>query len=119
MAVKTKQRPERFLESFKENLILKGEKKRFFSDLQMWVNQSHHGIVDYLRKLYPHLTEDDLDFCCLLYLKMPVDVMLLMYDFTNKNSLYNKRSDLRKKIGLTFEDDLEQHLAKLTESISR
>ena len=117
MAVRTKQKPERFLETFKENLCLKSGHKHFFSDLQAWVNQAFYGIVDYLRKTYPHLTEDDLNFCCLLYLKMPVEVMLLMYDFTNKNSLYNKRSDLRKKMGLSPDEDLDEFLEKLIQTL--
>lgn len=115
MAVATKKQPEQFLETFKENLYLKSGKKHFFSDLHRWVNQSHHGIVDYLKKKYPRLTNEDLDFCCLLYLKMPVDVMLLMYDYTNKNSLYNKRSELRKKLNIIPEEDLEQYLEQLLE----
>lgn len=117
MAVRTKQKPERFLKTFKENLCLKSGHKHFFSDLQAWVNQAFYGIVDYLRKTYPHLTEDDLNFCCLLYLKMPVEVMLLMYDFTNKNSLYNKRSDLRKKMGLSPNEDLDDFLEKLIQTL--
>ena len=117
MAVRTRQKPERFLETFKENLCLKSGHKHFFSDLQAWVNQAFYGIVDYLRKTYPHLTEDDLNFCCLLYLKMPVEVMLLMYDFTNKNSLYNKRSDLRKKMGLSPNEDLDDFLEKLIQTL--
>lgn len=119
MAVKTKKKPEQFLETFKENLNLKTGKERFFSDLHAWVNQSHHGIVDYLKKEHPHLTDEDLDFCCLLYLKMPMDVMLLMYDLTNKNSLYNKRSDLRKKMGLSPDINLEHYLEGLLINLSR
>lgn len=119
MAVKTKKKPEQFLETFKENLNLKTGKERFFSDLHAWVNQSHHGIVDYLKKEHPHLTDEDLDFCCLLYLKMPMDVMLLMYDLTNKNSLYNKRSDLRKKMGLSPDINLEHYLEGLLVNLSR
>ena len=119
MAVKMKKKPEQFLETFKENLNLKTGKERFFSDLHAWVNQSHHGIVDYLKKEHPHLTDEDLDFCCLLYLKMPMDVMLLMYDLTNKNSLYNKRSDLRKKMGLSPDINLEHYLEGLLVNVSR
>lgn len=118
MAVRTRLKPERFLETFKENLCFKGGHKHFLSDIQAWVNQAFYGIVDYLRKTYPHLTEEDLNFCCLLYLKIPVDVMLLMYDFTNKNSLYNKRSDLRKKMGLSPEEDLDEFLEKLLQPLS-
>lgn len=119
MAIKMKKKPEQFLETFKENLNLKTGKERFFSNLHAWVNQSHNGIVDYLKREYPHLTDEDLDFCCLLYLKMPVDVMLQMYDLTNKNSLYNKRSDLRRKMGLSPEINLEQYLDGLLVNLAR
>ncbi len=119
MAIRTQQKPERFLESFKENLYFKGkgEHKHFVPDLQAWVNQAFYGIVDYLRKTYPHLTEDDLNFLCLLYLKMPMEVMLLIYNFTNTKSLYNKRSNLRKKIGLSSDEDLDEFLEKLIQSL--
>lgn len=119
MAIRTQQKPERFLESFKENLYFKGkgEHWHFVPDLQAWVNQAFYGLVDYLRKTYPHLTEDDLNFLCLLYLKMPMEVMLLIYNFTNTKSLYNKRSNLRKKIGLSSDEDLDEFLEKLIQSL--
>lgn len=119
MAIRTQQKPERFLESFKENLHFKGkgEHRHFVPDLQAWVNQAFYGIVDYLRKAYPHLTEDDLNFLCLLYLKMPMEIMSLIYNFTNTKSLYNKRSNLRKKIGLSSDEDLDGFLEKLIQSL--
>lgn len=119
MAIRTQQKPERFLESFKENLHFKGkgEHRHFVPDLQAWVNQAFYGLVDYLRTAYPHLTEDDLNFLCLLYLKMPMEIMLLIYNFTNTKSLYNKRSNLRKKIGLSSDEDLNEFLEKLIQSL--
>ncbi len=119
MAIRTQQKPERFLESFKENLHFKGkgEHRHFVPDLQAWVNQAFYGLVDYLRTAYPHLTEDDLNFLCLLYLKMPMEIMLLIYNFTNTKSLYNKRSNLRKKIGLSSDEDLDEFLEKLIQSL--
>lgn len=87
--------------------------------MQPIANFQCHGIVDLLRDINPRLTEDDLTFCSLLCLGFAPNSIQMLYGQSNPASFYNRRSRIRKKLGVTDNDrSLESLLAEMVSSLS-
>ena len=64
------------------------------------VNRKYYGVVDYLKAHYPELRKQNLDLCCLLCFGFSQHGICYLYNYEDIGSFYNKRSRLRKKLGL-------------------
>lgn len=103
-----------FLKKFKKYILIEsGNKQKLFSNLQELVNLHYADVIDYLKKEYPKLNIEDLDLCCLIYLQIPVSGIQLIYNYTNMDSLYNRRYRIRQKMGIPSGINLEQYLEQL------
>lgn len=85
--------------------------------MQPIANFQCHGIVDLLREVNPRLTEEDLTFCSLLCLGFAPNSIQMLYGQSNPASFYNRRSRIRKKLGIADNDRSLESV--LTEMVSR
>ena len=112
-------KPALFYEEFKKYVIINPNAQYAFSDIQYVVNKTCFGVIDYLRKNYPDLTGVDLDLCSLLCFGFSQNGIRMIYEHKNNYSLYNKRSKLRKKLGLQAGEQIEHFLRTLIIELGR
>lgn len=106
-------KPALFMKSFRDYMTVNVKSKHAQSDLQYVVNRKYFGVVDYLKAHYPELRKQDLDLCCLLCFGFSQHGICYLYNYEDIGSFYNKRSRLRKKLGLPPERTLESFIAEL------
>lgn len=106
-------KPALFMKSFRDYMTVNVKSKHALSDLQYVVNRKYYGVVDYLKAHYPELRKQDLDLCCLLCFGFSQHGICYLYNYEDIGSFYNKRSRLRKKLGLPPERTLESFIAEL------
>lgn len=106
-------KPALFMKSFRDYMTVNVKSKHALSDLQYVVNRKYYGVVDYLKAHYPELRKRDLDLCCLLCFGFSQHGICYLYNYEDIGSFYNKRSRLRKKLGLPPERTLESFIAEL------
>lgn len=106
-------KPALFMKSFRDCMTVNVKSKHALSDLQYVVNRKYFGVVDYLKAHYPELRKQDLDLCCLLCFGFSQHGICYLYNYEDIGSFYNKRSRLRKKLGLPPERTLESFIAEL------
>lgn len=106
-------KPDRFYEEFKQYVIINPNAQYAFSDIRYVVNKTCFGVIDYLHANYPDLTSFDLDLCSLLCFGFSQNGIRMIYEHKNNYSLYNKRSKLRKKLGLAAGVQIEHFLQAL------
>lgn len=88
--------------------------------IQPIANYQCHGIIDFLRKINPKLTEDDLTFCSLICLGFAPNSIQMIYGQSNTASFYNRRSRLRRKLGAADGDRaLEALLTEMITELAR
>lgn len=88
----------------------------FFNDLFDMTNLYYGDMVDYLRNNYPNLNDEDLALCCMIRLGFSPQQTRLLFNHTNSTSIYQKRSKLRKKLGLSDADNLEEFFMRNLEN---
>lgn len=106
-------KPALFMKSFRDYMTVNVKSKHALSDLQYVVNRKYFGVVDYLKAHYPELRKQDLDLCCLHCFGFSQHGICYLYNYEDIGSFYNKRSRLRKKLGLPPERTLESFIAEL------
>lgn len=106
-------KPALFMKSFRDYMTVNVKSKHALSDLQYVVNRKYYGVVDYLKAHYPELRKQALDLCCLLCFGFSQHGICYLYNYEDIGSFYNKRSRLRKKLGLSPERTLESFIAEL------
>mgnify|MGYP002526186153 FL=1 len=106
-------KPALFMKSFRDYMTVNVKSKHALSNLQYVVNRKYFGVVDYLKAHYPELRKQDLDLCCLLCFGFSQHGICYLYNYEDIGSFYNKRSRLRKKLGLPPERTLESFIAEL------
>lgn len=105
---------ELFLKKFKSYILLEnGKSQQLFTDLQELVDLHFNGVVNYLKEHYPDLSREDLNLCCLMLLKIPLNGIQLICNYTSSDSLYNRRSKIRQRMGLSAGSSLEEFLEEL------
>lgn len=110
-------KPAQFYEAFKKYVIINPNAQYAFSDIQYVVNKTCFGVIDYLKANYPDLTPFDLDLCSLLCFGFSQNGIRMIYEHKNTYSIYNKRSKLRKKLGLQPGEHIETFLKTLVEKL--
>lgn len=109
MAGNYESNPQIFYEKFRKYLQHSYQKSdKALGDLFEIANLYFGGIIDYLRKHYPELNDEDLALSCMICLGFSPQQTRLLFNHTNTSSIYTKRSKLRKKLGLSDSDNLEE-----------
>lgn len=102
-------RPEVFYEKLRKHLKIESNKTdNALADLYDITNLYHGGIINYLRENYGDLNDEDLTLCCMICLGFTPQQTRVLFNHTNSSSIYTKRSKLRKKLGLSDTDNLEE-----------
>lgn len=85
--------------------------------LQEGVNITGHGIMDYLRRTYPDLTEENLRYCALICAGFETDELAILWGINN-DSIYKRRTRLRQKLGLEKTQDLKKFFNELIQRLA-
>lgn len=78
-----------------------GGEKSLVKDCLLFAEVRFDGIATYLKRRYPLLNRDEILLCCCFCLGLPTDDLRYLLGHENANSLYNRTSRIRRKIGLT------------------
>lgn len=78
-----------------------GGEKSLVKDCLLFADVRFNGIATYLKRRYPLLNRDEILLCCCFCLGLPTDDLRYLLGHENANSLYNRTSRIRRKIGLT------------------
>lgn len=62
-------------------------------------NACFDHFTERLKKLYPQLTEEEINFCCLVKMELPLSVLAEIYHIA-KGSISRKKMRLKEKIGI-------------------
>jgi hypothetical protein len=102
---------------FKEKVseaVLQVEKGNYFGELHDLVNERYAGVINYLKRKYSTLTDEELDMCSLICFGFNNSHIGVLFGHTNPRSVFGKRYNLRKKLGLLQNNDtLEAYLSKV------
>lgn len=107
--------PRRFLDDFNRCARPLGDERWLFIVLQYAVNRRYDGLVDRLRARHPTLTEYELDMLCMVRFGFSFNCIRQLHHHENINSLYSRRTKLRRKMHLPRRYPLEDYLAELSE----
>ena len=78
-----------------------GGEKSLVKDCLLFAEVRFDGIATYRKRRYPLLNRDEILLCCCFCLGLPTDDLRYLLGHENANSLYNRTSRIRRKIGLT------------------
>jgi hypothetical protein len=76
------------------------------------VNELFDGFADKLAARYPELTRDDIQMCCMIRASFDAGIMSTILGI-NFDSIYKKRSRLRKKIGLHEKENIDDLMSEI------
>jgi len=85
----------------------------FWDKMRISIDGEYNGIVTFVEKNYPNLSQDDLKLFCLCCSKISPQIIKLCLNFTNAKTVSNyKRRLLKVKMGLdmTMDDFIEHYL---------
>lgn len=94
--------PDIFATKFKERVSINKLSEGMWKDLRYVVNEKHNGIIDSIKKTYPLLNEQDLNFICLMCCNFSYIEMTVCLGFKNEKSTCNKRLSLARKMGINI-----------------
>ena len=86
----------------------------FIGEVRAYVNAHHNNILEHLRSLHPSLKEDDIDLLALMLAGYNTSMIVICMGYTDRASLNNKRSRLKKRLGIDV--SISAYLQKLIES---
>ena len=89
---------ELFYKKVKENISALRRDHSFSEDLHKVVNSKYYGIIDYFKKRYPALTNEDLDFIAFICLGVSRNSISAFYGYTNSNSVNTRSTRIRSKL---------------------
>lgn len=80
------------------------------------VNITGNGVISYLQRNYPELTEENLRYCALICAGFETDELAVLWD-VNNTSIYKRRTRLRQKLHLPPNQDLKKFFDELMGSL--
>lgn len=110
-------KPHHFIDDFKDYVKTISKDETAFADLQYVVNKRCYGLVDYLKKDHPELTDYELDMLCMLQFGFSFNCIRLLHHHNNIYSLYSRRTKIHRKLGLPAHYRLEDYLRETTERL--
>ncbi|MGL5545861.1 MAG: hypothetical protein ACRDCS_02530, partial [Tannerellaceae bacterium] len=92
----------------KQGFIFLGKKE--WDVIENNTNACFDHFTKRLREKYPHMSEDEIRFCCLIKMELPLDLLSAIYHI-EKNSISKRKGRLRDKLGVTDQtlDDYIKH----------
>ena len=89
----------------------------FIGEVRAYVNAHHNNILEHLRSLHPSLKEDDIDLLALMLAGYNTSMIVICMGYTDRASLNNKRSRLKKRLGIDV--SISAYLQQLIESTQK
>ena len=89
----------------------------FIGEVRAYVNAHHNNILEHLRSLHPSLKEDDIDLLALMLAGYNTSMIVICMGYTDRTSLNNKRSRLKKRLGIDV--SISAYLQQLIESTQK
>ena len=81
------------------------------------VNVHCHGLISYLKHKCPALSEKEIVFCTLVALGLSPGCISMVFGYDSTNSVYNKSSKIRRKLGIKREIDIYAYMADRVERL--
>lgn len=110
-------KPQTFFTRFKAYAATINDDECAFTDLQYLINKRHNGIIDYLRREHPSLTNSELSMLSMVLFGFSLDCIRLIFNHENPDSIYSRRTKIREKLLLPPRSKLEKYLFELAEQL--
>lgn len=106
--------PQLFYTKFKKQLLFDPSyEESIVKNISKLANLYYDGIVDYMKTKHPNLTKEELDFSSMIALDIPSHSMQTLYNQTNTTSYYNRRTRLRRTLGIGSDRNLDTYITSL------
>ena len=93
-------------------LASRGEGRAIKQDYLMMADLYNGGLLTWLQRTYPDLTRSEIVLCGMLTLGFAPPCISKVLGYDHEHTFYNKRAEVRKKLGLDHNDVLEGFLAE-------
>lgn len=92
----------------KQGFIFLGKKE--WDVIESNTNACFDHFTKRLREKHPHMSDEEIRFCCLIKMELPLDLLSAIYHI-EKNSISKRKGRLRDKLGVTDQtlDDYIKH----------
>lgn len=86
---------------------------KFWERMKCSVDGEYKGILSYIHKNYPNLTEKEIHLLCMMCANIPPQIIRLCMNYTNVKSVYSNRSFIMKKkmgLNMTFDEFVYKYM---------
>ena len=80
-----------------------------WKDIHVMLESTYPGFLSKLKETFPLLTEKDINFCCLVKIRMSLQNMADVYNISI-NSISRRKLRLKEKLGIDKDDSLGKFL---------
>ena len=87
--------------------------EKFWDKMKQSVDGEYNGIISYVEQEYPNLTEKEIELFCLQCANISPQIIKLCMNYTNVNSVFNRRNIIiKEKMGLnmTMDEFIEKYM---------
>lgn len=119
LASVNERQPEKFYGLFRKHMIITSKSNLEFSkDIIAIANISCNGIIDYLNRINPTLSQYELCYCSLICLGYTPESIRVLYNHSNAYSIYMMRYKIRNKLGISGQSiNLESYLQRIKSEV--
>ena len=110
----------KFYNKFQEHIRLSNNKNQeLMADVITIADLLNCGVISYLRKCHPSLTDYELCYCAFITLGFGTEAIRLLFNHSNINSIYTTRAKIRNKIGIsnTIGTSLEGYIEEMCQEL--
>ena len=86
----------------------------FFNDIRDIACLYVTDFVKTLQNQFPTLSDEEINLCCLTLLGFDINHIRILFNHSNIQSTYSKRTRLRKKLGLNSDENIRNFLLSLS-----
>ena len=89
--------------------------KSFVKDIRDIASIYCNNFVEKLQSRFTTLSDEEINLCCLLLMGFDINHIRILFNHTQIQSTYSKKTRLRKKLGLNGKEDTKEFLLSLCE----
>ena len=89
--------------------------KSFVKDIRDIASIYCNNFVEKLQSRFTTLSDEEINLCCLLLMGFDINHIRILFNHTQIQSTYSKKTRLRKKLGLNSKEDTKEFLLSLCE----
>ena len=87
--------------------------KSFVKDIRDIATLYSNNFVEKLQSRFTTLSDEEINLCCLLLMGFDINHIRILFNHTQIQSTYSKKTRLRKKLGLNGNEDIKEFLLSL------